>query len=148
MQHTTLWTCIHIPNIIDLSGKTKKLWSGQASLRTCRRKKIRLKQYVSLRSKGRHNTFIVYRWMKLWNSLFLMVSNSLKLDKKQTLLIFFKKVCFLRWDQFYLKSNVKTINTTQALVNFWPTSFIYTMNVLSNIGNLNHIRHNTVLLLY
>ena len=22
----------HIPNIIDLSGKTKKLWSGQASL--------------------------------------------------------------------------------------------------------------------
>jgi hypothetical protein len=23
----------HIPNIIDLSGKTKKLWFGQASLR-------------------------------------------------------------------------------------------------------------------
>jgi hypothetical protein len=60
MRHTTLWSCTHIPNIIDLSGKTKKLWSGQASLRRSRRsgsgrKKIRLKQYVSLLSKGRHN---------------------------------------------------------------------------------------------
>ena len=27
----------HIPNIIDISGKTKKLWSGQASLRRRRR---------------------------------------------------------------------------------------------------------------
>jgi hypothetical protein len=33
MRHTTLWSCTHIPNIIDLFGKTKKLWSGQASLR-------------------------------------------------------------------------------------------------------------------
>jgi hypothetical protein len=33
LQHTALWTCTHIPNIIDLSGKTKKLWSGQAALR-------------------------------------------------------------------------------------------------------------------
>jgi hypothetical protein len=31
MQHTALWSCTHIPNIIDLSGMTKKLWSGQAS---------------------------------------------------------------------------------------------------------------------
>ena len=54
-RHTALWSCTHIPNIIDLSRKTKKLWSGQASLRRSRKKKIRLKQYVSLRSKGRHN---------------------------------------------------------------------------------------------
>jgi hypothetical protein len=33
MRHTALWSCTHIPNIIDLSRKTKKLWSGQASLR-------------------------------------------------------------------------------------------------------------------
>jgi hypothetical protein len=33
---TALWSCTHIPNIIDLSGKTKKLWSGQASLRSRR----------------------------------------------------------------------------------------------------------------
>jgi hypothetical protein len=26
-RHTTLWSCTHIPNIIDLSGKTKMLWS-------------------------------------------------------------------------------------------------------------------------
>jgi hypothetical protein len=38
MWHTTLWSCTHIPNIIDLSGKTKKLWSGQVSLRRSRRK--------------------------------------------------------------------------------------------------------------
>ena len=39
MWHTALWSCTHIPNIIDLhvSGKTKKLWSGQASLRRSRR---------------------------------------------------------------------------------------------------------------
>jgi hypothetical protein len=60
-RHTALWSCTHTPNIIDLSGKTKKLWSGKASLRRSRRRrsgrrpKIRLKQYVSLRSKGRHN---------------------------------------------------------------------------------------------
>jgi hypothetical protein len=35
--HPPLWSCTHIPNIIDLSGKTKKLWSGQASLRRSRR---------------------------------------------------------------------------------------------------------------
>ena len=38
MQHTALWSCTHITNIIDLSGKTKKLWSGQASLRRSQRK--------------------------------------------------------------------------------------------------------------
>jgi hypothetical protein len=32
-RHTALWSCTHIPNIIDLSRKTKKLWSKQASLR-------------------------------------------------------------------------------------------------------------------
>jgi hypothetical protein len=36
-RHTALWSCTHIPNIIDLSGKTKKLWSGQAPLRRSRR---------------------------------------------------------------------------------------------------------------
>jgi hypothetical protein len=66
MHHTALWSCTHIPNIIDLFRKAKKLWSGQASLRSSGRReeevkeveeeeKIRLKQYVSLRSKGRYN---------------------------------------------------------------------------------------------
>ena len=36
-RHTALCSCTHIPNIIDLSGKTKKLRSGQASLRRSRR---------------------------------------------------------------------------------------------------------------
>ena len=35
-RHTALWSCTHIPNIIDLSGKTKKIWFGQASLRRSR----------------------------------------------------------------------------------------------------------------
>jgi hypothetical protein len=59
MRHTALWSCTHIANIIDLSGKTKKLWSGQASLREEAKEEveeqIRLKQYVSLRSKGRND---------------------------------------------------------------------------------------------
>jgi hypothetical protein len=29
MQHTTLWSCTNIPNIIDWSRKTKMLWPGQ-----------------------------------------------------------------------------------------------------------------------
>jgi hypothetical protein len=64
----------HIPNIIDLSGHTNKLWSGQAPLRRSRRsrsgrrsgsgsrsrrrsgrKKIILKQYVSLLNKSMQN---------------------------------------------------------------------------------------------
>ena len=36
MRFAALWSCTHIPNIIDLSGKTKKLWSGQASQRRSR----------------------------------------------------------------------------------------------------------------
>ena len=56
-------TIAHIPNIIDLSGKTNKLWSGQASLRRSRRsgsgrKNQTRRQYVSLRSKGRHNNIL------------------------------------------------------------------------------------------
>ena len=58
MRHTTLWSCTHIPNTcsIDLSRKTKKLWSGQASLRRSGRKNKTktIILYVSLRSKGRH----------------------------------------------------------------------------------------------
>jgi hypothetical protein len=114
--HTALWSCTHIPNIIDLSRKTKMLWPGQEntiqktiiwpwgqsptkvitvrdtppydhaptyqiSLTYLERQKgygpdklcweeaeaegeeaeaeekIRLKQYVSLRSKGRYNYY-------------------------------------------------------------------------------------------
>ena len=35
--NTSLWSCTHIRNIINLSRKTKKLWSGQASLRSGRK---------------------------------------------------------------------------------------------------------------
>ena len=38
--HTTLWSCTHIPNIIDLSRKTKMLWPGQEN--TILKKKIDL----------------------------------------------------------------------------------------------------------
>jgi hypothetical protein len=37
-RHIALWSCTHIPNTIDLSRKTKKLWSRQASLRRSGRK--------------------------------------------------------------------------------------------------------------
>ena len=38
-RHNALWSCTQIRNIIDLSRKTKKLWSRQASLRRSGRKK-------------------------------------------------------------------------------------------------------------
>jgi activator of HSP90 ATPase len=44
MWHTALWSCTHIPNITDLSGKTKKLWSGQASLKRSGRRNGRKNQ--------------------------------------------------------------------------------------------------------
>ena len=63
-RHIVLWSYTHIPNIIDLSLKAKKLWPRQ-KLRSGRRgeeeaeeaeeeaeEKIRLKQYVSLHSEG------------------------------------------------------------------------------------------------
>ena len=37
-RHTALWSCTHVRNNIDLSRKTKKLWSGPASLRRSGRK--------------------------------------------------------------------------------------------------------------
>jgi hypothetical protein len=71
MSCTALWSCTHIPNIIDLSGKAKKVMirTSFAEKKQKKRKqkgeaeaeaeeKIRLKQYVSLRSKGRHNYII------------------------------------------------------------------------------------------
>ena len=48
MQHTTLWTCTHIPNIIDLSRKTKKVMVRTSfAEKQKRKKKIRPKQYIS-----------------------------------------------------------------------------------------------------
>jgi hypothetical protein len=75
MSCTALWSCTHIPNIIYLSGKTKKVMirtsfaekkqkkrkqKGEAEAEAEREaeEKIRQKQYVSLRSKGRHNYII------------------------------------------------------------------------------------------
>jgi hypothetical protein len=58
MWHTALWSCTHIPNIIDLShilerqksyGPDRLHWEEAEEAE----EKIRLKQYVSLRSKGR-----------------------------------------------------------------------------------------------
>ena len=86
--HTALWSCTHIPNIIDLSGKTKKLWSGQAEEAE---EKIRLKQYVSLRSKGWHNTLLSVQHIKinmLNNMSILYFFSYIKLKFIYTLYIF------------------------------------------------------------
>jgi hypothetical protein len=50
MRYTALWSCTHIPNIIDLSGKTKKIWSGQAWLRRSRRSGSRRKNQTEIMS--------------------------------------------------------------------------------------------------
>jgi hypothetical protein len=55
-RHTTLWSCILIPNIIDLSGKTKKLWCGQASLRRSRSGRRRSGRCRSGRRKNQTKT--------------------------------------------------------------------------------------------
>ena len=61
MWHTALWSCTHIPNIINLSGKTKKLWSGQASLRRSRRRrrKNQTKTICLPSFEGEHNQFLL-----------------------------------------------------------------------------------------
>jgi hypothetical protein len=49
MRHTALWSCTHIPNIIEAEVKEEEEEEEEEE------EKIRLKQYVSLCSKGRHN---------------------------------------------------------------------------------------------
>ena len=44
--HTVLWSCTHIPNIIDLSRKTKMLWPGQEN--TILKKKLTLRSKVNV----------------------------------------------------------------------------------------------------
>jgi hypothetical protein len=52
-QHTALWSCTYIPNIIDLSRKTKMLWPGQEN-------KYYLKiNHLTLRSKVKGHTKII-----------------------------------------------------------------------------------------
>ena len=57
MRHTALWLCTHIPNIIDLSGKTKKL-AEEAEAKEAeaeeknQTKTIRLPSFVSTNHKA------------------------------------------------------------------------------------------------
>ena len=50
-RHTPLWSCTHIPNIIDLSRKTKMLWPGQ--------EKLFKKQLFDLEVKGQGPTKVI-----------------------------------------------------------------------------------------
>ena len=50
MRHTALWSCTHIPNIIEAEEEAEVKEEEEEE-----EEKIRLKQYVSLCSKGRHN---------------------------------------------------------------------------------------------
>ena len=52
-RHTVLWSCTHIPNSLTYLERQKSY--GPAKVRWEAEEKIRLKQYFSLRSKGRHN---------------------------------------------------------------------------------------------
>jgi hypothetical protein len=56
----------HIPNIIDLSGKTKKLWSGQASLRRIRksRRSGRKNQIKTICLSLRRGDIVITQWIK------------------------------------------------------------------------------------
>jgi hypothetical protein len=74
LQYTThrLWSCTHIPNIIDLSGKTKKLWSGQVSLRRSRRS-------------GRKNQT---------KTIYCMISDNVFSDWLKSLVTFFDKMLY------------------------------------------------------
>ena len=50
MQHTALWSCTHIPNIIDRSRKTKMLWPGQENTIFLKKQLFDLEVKVSRRS--------------------------------------------------------------------------------------------------
>jgi hypothetical protein len=57
MRHTALWSCTHIPNIIEEEEeeKKKKKKEEEEEEGEGEEEEIRLKQYVSLWSKGRRN---------------------------------------------------------------------------------------------
>jgi hypothetical protein len=88
-QHTALWSCTHIPNIIDLSGKTKKV-----KVRT--RKYYLKNNYLTLRSKVKvprrslgyatHRLMVMHPHIKynwpIWKDKKVMVRTSFA-EKKQ-----------------------------------------------------------------
>jgi hypothetical protein len=53
-QHTALWSCTHIPNIIDLSRKSNMLWPGEENI-------IYKKQLFDLEVKGLTKVKLLYR---------------------------------------------------------------------------------------
>jgi hypothetical protein len=60
MRHTALWSCTHIPNIIEEEEEEKKKKKKEEEEEEeeeeeGEEEEIRLKQYVSLWSKGRRN---------------------------------------------------------------------------------------------
>jgi hypothetical protein len=50
-RHTALWSCTHIPNIIDLSGKTTRAISIDKNVMALTRKYYLKNNYLTLRSK-------------------------------------------------------------------------------------------------
>jgi hypothetical protein len=55
MRHTALCSCTHIPNMIKSYGPDKLRWEEAEEEEKIR---LKVKQYVSLRSKGRHKNMI------------------------------------------------------------------------------------------
>ena len=79
--HTALWSCTHISNIIDLFGKTKKLWSGQASLR--RSGSGRKNQTKAMSPFVRRGDIIM-----IYNVYYFMPSQTCKFSYNMRMLIF------------------------------------------------------------
>jgi hypothetical protein len=100
MRHTALWSCTHIPNIIDhlerkkCYGPDKLRWEEAEAEAEEAEEKIRLKQYVSLRSKGRHNKHygnVVICFWKVWKEKLMRTKNG---D-----IIYVHMTCF--WNNLY-----------------------------------------------
>ena len=87
MRHIALWSCTHIPNIIDLSRKTKMLWPGQENTiyKTIiwpwgQRSRPRSLWYATHRLMVMH-PHTKYNW-PIWKDKKVMVQTSFA-DKKQ-----------------------------------------------------------------
>jgi hypothetical protein len=81
MRHTALWSGTHITNICDLSGKTKKLWSGQASLRRSRRGGSRSGRLISSYIRSWERPGDLPRAIEI---LCLFASGAQRIERKET----------------------------------------------------------------
>ena len=117
MRHTALWSCTYIPNIIDLSRKTKMLWPGQQN--TIKKNIIWPWGQRSRSHKGHYGT----RHTVLWSCTH--IPNIIDLSRKTKNVMAQTRIYYLKNNYLTFRSKVKVQQrslwyTTHHLMDMHP----------------------------